>query len=172
MRILSTFACAVLLAACDVSVKNGEGDKTNQVDIRTPVGDLSVRTDASASDTGLPVYPGARPVRDDDDSGSADINIGTSLVGLRIVATKFESADTPAAVINFYKDKMKTYGEVKECSGDFDFEGEQAICKDKAGSGEIQLVAGTENQHRIVSVKERGSGSEFAVVYIHIREEV
>lgn len=173
ISLTALFAGVLLLAACDVSVQNGEGDKQKKVDISTPVGDLSVRTNVTASETGLPLYPGAKALSDDEeDGGSADVNIGTSLIGIRVIAAKFESADAPAAVIDFYKDKLKTYGEVKECRGDYDFEGEQAVCKDKAGSGEIQLVTGTEEHHRVVSVKERGTGSEFAVVYIQIREEV
>jgi hypothetical protein len=169
---IAVLAAALLTPACDVSVKGEGDDQQKNVDIKTPVGDLSVRTNVGASETGLPIYPGAQPLREDEDGGSADVNIGTPSVGLRIVAAKFESADAPPAIVEFYKDKMKAFGEVQECRGDFDFEAQRPVCKQTTGAEEIQLVTGTEDHHRIVSVKERGSGSEFAVVHIQIREEV
>jgi hypothetical protein len=44
------------------------------------------------------------------------------------------------------------------------------VCKEDLASRETQLVAGTEDSHRLVSVKPRGNGSEFAVVSIQIDE--
>ncbi len=159
------------LAACDVDVQ-GEG-KNKNVDVRTVFGDISVRSSEAGVETGLPVYPGAQPFRDaDEESESADIKMSTSFFGLHVAAAKFESTDAPQAIVDFYKDKMSTYGTVVECKGDINFEDEskQPVCKEESASSETQLVAGTEENHRLVSVKPRGGGSEFAVVSIQIDE--
>ncbi len=162
---------SLLLAACDVDVQ-GEGRDRN-VDVRTAFGDISVRTGEDGAETGLPVYPGARPLRDEDDeSESADVKVGTSFSGVHVVAAKFESNDAPQAIVDFYRDKMSAYGVVVECKGDIDFEGEpkQPVCKEESASRETQLVTGTEESHRLVSVKPRGDGAEFAVVSIQVDE--
>lgn len=171
-RFTLTMALGTLcLAACDVDVQ-GEG-KDRNVDVRTAFGDISVHTGENGPETGLPIYPGAQPVRDDEEKPeSADVNIGTSFFGVHVAAAKFESKDTPQAIVDFYKDKMSTFGPVTECKGDVDFEGEpkQPVCKEASGTREIQLVTGTEESHRLVSVKPSGDGTEFAVVSIQIDE--
>jgi hypothetical protein len=168
------FALAVALgslwiSACHVDVQD-EG-KNKNVDVRTPFGDISVRSNEAGMETGLPVYPGAQPSRDaDEKSESADIKMSTSFFGIRVMAAKFESTDAPHAIVDFYKDKMSTYGTVTECKGDIDFkdDSKQPVCKEESASQETQLVAGTEDNHRLVSVKPRGGGSEFAVVSIQM----
>ena len=121
-----------------------------------------------------PLDQGAQPVRDEGEQpGSANVNIGAGRFGVRVVAMKFESDDAPESIVDFYRNQMSTYGEVTECRGDIDFRGrsgaEQPVCDEKPSSREIQLVTGTAEQHRIVDVQPRGSGSEFAVVYIQTR---
>jgi hypothetical protein len=161
---------ALALSACDVDVH--ERGKDKNVDVRTALGDISVRTTEGGPDTGLPVYPGAQPLRDEDkEPENADIKLATSYVGVHVAAAKYESKDAPRAILDFYKDKMSSYGTVVECKGDIEFEGEpeQPVCKEDSASSEIQLVAGeSEENHRIVAVKPRGGGSEFAVVHIQI----
>ena len=159
----------LLLAACDVDVQ-GEG-KDKNLDVRTAFGEVSVHTGESGPDTGLPVYPGAQHLRDkDQDPENADIKLGTSFLGLHVAGAKFESSDAPQAILDFYRDKLSAYGTVIECKGDIVFadESEQPICKEQSASSEIHLVTGTEDNHRLVSVKPRGGGSEFAVVSIQI----
>ena len=161
----------LLLAACDVDVQ--EKGKDKNVDVRTPFGNISVRTSEDGPDTGLPVYPGAKALRDkDEEPESAEIDLGMSFVGLHVAAGKFESPDAPQAIVDFYRDKMSSYGAVVECRGDIDFEGEakEPACKEDAASEEIQLVAGTGENHRLVAVKPRGGGSEFALVSIQVDE--
>jgi len=89
---------------------------------------------------------------------------------VKVVAAKFEGDDDPEAIVDFYKKEMRSFGDVTECRGDLDFRGrpgsQRPVCREKPSSREIQLVAGTEERHRIVVVKPRGRGSEFAVVYI------
>jgi hypothetical protein len=163
-----------LLAACEAKVNENQQSDDKDVDLRSPIGNLSVKTSMDVPDTGLPVYPGATLLKDDEDDGdSADVNISSPFFGLRVVAAEFASDDEPQKVIEFYRNEMKSYGDVVECRGNIDFEGgdsgQKAVCKDQA-TREVQLVAGTEENHRLIAVKPRGSGTEFAMVYIDARE--
>ena len=164
----------VLLGGCAVDVHEEQRGDQKLVDIRTPVGAMTVNTNVEAPATGLPVYPGARPLQDGDDPRSANVSIGSSLFDLSVVAAKFESDDAPDRIIEFYRREMATYGAVTECRGDIDFKGgpgaQRPVCRGR-GSREIQLVAGTSERHRLVSIKPRRGGSEFAVVYIQTRGE-
>jgi hypothetical protein len=164
--------CAAVLPAvgCFEVRKGGPDDKT-RVDVLTPLGDLSVRTDVEAPDTGLPVYPGSRPVRKGDhEPDNAEVRIGAGFFGLDVIAAKFESDADPAAIVDFYKNEMRSYGDVTECHGNIDFRGRRGarkpICKQGWGSRAVQLVVGTEEHHRLVSVEPRSRGAEFAVVSI------
>jgi hypothetical protein len=160
------------LAACSIDVSEDDTPGRKDVDIRTPVGAMSVETGVDV-ETGLRVFPGAEPLQERDAPESANVNIGTSLFGLKVAAAKFESDAEPSTILDFYRGEMRTYGTVTECRGDVDFRGpgrnRQPVCEEDRGGDEIQLVVGTEGRHRLVSVKPRGAGSEFAVVYIQTR---
>lgn len=155
-------------------VTEGHSGESSEVDIRFPAGKVSVRSEADARATGMPVYPGARPARDRDEQESAHVNIGTAWFGVKVVAAKFESSDAPQRVLDFYKNEMKTYGRVTECRGDVDFKvmngTKQPVCEEtRSSSTDVELIAGTEERQRIVAVKPRGSGSEFSLVYVETR---
>jgi len=135
---------------------------------------VNVHRDDVPPDTGLPVYPGAQVAHGRNGTPeNADVHIGSPLFGgVNVVAATFEHDDAPQVIVDFYRDKLKAYGEVTECHGNVDFRRRsgvrRAVCKERpwTNEGEVQLVAGTEARHRIVVVKPRGSGSEFSVVYI------
>lgn len=165
---LSTLLAAVLpLSACTVDVRNEEAGERTEVDVRSPVGTVSVRTDIDARDTGLAVYPGAVPRRGgNNEPESANVSVGGPWFGVKVVAASFDSDDAPEKVLEFYRSEMKAHGDVVECRGDVDFRGDRLVCREDASSREVQLAAGTEERHRIVHVEPRGSGSEFALVYL------
>jgi hypothetical protein len=172
IRVLVRLAVGVALllpvTACGIDVREAEQGK--DVDIRTPVGALSVRTDVKSPDTGLPVYPGAQPFRGNGrDSENADVRVASSWFGVKVVAAQYESGDVPDKVLDYYRQEMKVYGEVTECRGEVDFRNGRPVCKERGRSRDIQLVTGTEERQRIVVVKPRGSGSEFALVYVDTR---
>lgn len=156
---------ALLCVSCSVDVREQGRDRTD-VDIRTPAGDISVRANRDAVDTGLPIYPGATALRDDDDSGGADVNIGAFGFGLKVTAAKFESPDGPEAILGFYRHAMESYGAVTECQGDIDFRRGRPICRSRGFKPETHLVVGTEDNHRIAVVVPRGPRSEFALVRV------
>jgi len=159
---------ALVLAAACVVVREEEDGKTTRVDISTPVGALAARTGESTGDTGLPVYPGAQLSRDGEngDDERANVSIGTPWFGLHVIAAEYESAEPPEQVLDFYRERMKTFGAVLECRGDVNFKNGRPECRSQPFSKDVQLLAGAEERHRIVSVKPRGEGSEFALVSI------
>ncbi len=165
------FSALLPLAACGVDVQDAEQGKN--VEIKSPVGDLSVRTDVKNPDTGLPVYPGAQPLRHDREPESADVNISSKWFGVKVIAANYESDDTQDKILDFYRQEMKAFGAVTECRGDVDFQGgpgaRRPVCKERPSSRDVQLVTGTEERQRVVSVKPRGNGSEFALIYVNTR---
>lgn len=177
---------AVLLAGCVVSThkdRNAEGSENKDVDIRTPLGSLSVRQTADAKDTGLALYPGATPKKDSDHEGGANVNISSSLFGVKVVAVKFQSDDSPEKIMGFYRKEMGRYGKVVECTGGFNLNfhprekhdrDAEVTCNSNERSDSSykqELKVGTENNQRIVAVKPSGKGSEFALVYVRAHDD-
>src|SRR6266700_3374791 len=107
----------LLLAGCSVNVKKQQNGEDKQVDINTPVGGIHVSKDANVADVGLAVYPGARLKQkgSDGEEKSANVNISGFGFGLKVVALEYESSDSPAKLVDFYKDQLKRYGKVLEC---------------------------------------------------------
>jgi hypothetical protein len=172
MLTLVLAASAVVLAiGCGIDVHEAERGKS--VDIKSPLGDVSVRTDVKNPDTGLPVYPGAQPLREHGEHESANVNVDSRWFGVKVIAAKYESDDAQDRILEFYRREMKTYGTVTECRGDVDFRGgpgaRRVVCKDRPSSDDVHLVTGTEDRQRVVAVKSRGTGSEFSLVYVNTR---
>lgn len=167
-------ALALPITACDIDVQKEEVDGKTKVDITSPVGNVSVRTNVETPDTGLAVYPGAEPLRgDEDEPESADVTVGNSMFGVKVLAARFESSDDTGKIIDFYRNELKAYGDVTECRGDIDFRGRREarrpVCREKPFERDLQLLAGPEDQQHIVSVKPRGDRTEFALVYVQTR---
>jgi hypothetical protein len=177
-RLLSAAIALIftLLASCSVTTHEKDNGKKDDVDIKTPFGSLSVRegsTDVKA--TGLALYPGARPRKDSgDDHQSANVNISSSLFGLKVVALKFESNDSPDKVLAFYRKEMGKFGKVVDCTGSFGmnyhrYDKDAEVTCDGHDSGhdyKEELKVGTENNQRVMAVKPTANGSEFALVYV------
>jgi hypothetical protein len=196
LAVLVALAMA-MLAGCSINEQKSADNKNNKVDIKTPFGEMhvddsknkkvdiqtpfgkmKVNTDVDVKDTGFPVYPGATPApRDEHDSNSANVNISSGSFALKVVAVKFESDDPPDKVLAFYRDKVKAYGgKFLECRGvsievhaDYkDNDEKELSCgNDSHHSDSTELKAGTPDRQHIVSVKSRGNGSEFALVYVN-----
>src|SRR5687768_17201379 len=111
-------ACFALLPiGCGLDVREDESGGRADVEVRTPVGGVSVRTNGEIPDTGLPAYPRARASRDDD-SGNADVRVSLPFVDVKVAASNFEHDDAPEAILAFYRTEMRKYGDVVECRGD------------------------------------------------------
>jgi hypothetical protein len=167
----------VLLPACSVNVKKEQDGQDKQVDVRTPLGGIHVSKEASATDVGLVVYPGAHlKTKDSDgDDKSANVNISAFGFGLKVVALEYQSDDAPSKVLSFYRDQLKKYGTVLECHTEhFDLDTDvrdshegshELTCSGSSGSN-VELKVGTKENQHIVAVRPDGKGSSFSLVYV------
>ena len=175
---------ALVLAGCGTHItttKNGE--KPGKVDIESPFGSLHVRSEVDPKETGLAVYPGSHP-KHDKDADSANVNISSSMFGVKVVVAAFQSDDPPEKVADFYSKDIKRYGPVLHCktsgsqlwhksdSDELGCEhGEVKDVKAAIGSGGVELKAGTKGNQHIVALKPHGSGTEYAIVYVSTHGE-
>ena len=179
--VLAVAALFLLVAGCSINVKKNESGEDKKVDIDTPFGGIHVNNEADVRDTGLPVYPGARPKpkENSDDEKSANVNISTSAFGLKVVALEYQSSDRPDQVAAYYRNELKKYGNVLEChphgrgyqatdaaNGDHS---EELKCEDDNRGQTIELKSGTKSNQHIVSIDPRDNGSDFALVFVRMR---
>ena len=181
---LSTSVCALalflsLLLACSINVKKEKDGEEKQVDISSPIGGIHVRKDATAADTGLPVYPGAKLKEKDSDGSdkSANVNISGFGYGLRVVALEYASDDPPAKVVSYYQDQLKKYGNVLVChtthldvntdmkGSSHNKDSDDLTCEGSSGTN-VELKVGTKENQHIVAVEPEGKGSSFSLVYV------
>jgi hypothetical protein len=176
-------AAGLTLSACSVNVKKGNHEDDQNVDIKTPVGDLHVGKDVDPHDTGLPVYPGARKKdkkgNGEDNGGS--VNIATSFFGVKVAALEYTSDDPPAKVADFYRDQLKKrFGSLLEChtskhGSDFnvnidkdDKQSDKNKCEEDGGNN-IELKVGPDDNQHIVAIEPRDKGTDFSLVYVQTR---
>jgi len=106
------------LAGCRVHVDKDSNGKEKTVQVDTPFGGVHVNTDqVSASDLGLPLYPGAESVRGDDKHKSADVHLGFGEWQLRVRAVSYATPDSQDKVAEFYKKALGRFGDVITCEG-------------------------------------------------------
>jgi hypothetical protein len=178
-----TFLALIALSGCSISTSKDKTGQDKDVDIRTPLGSISVHNgESDPRATGLSPYPGAQLKKNSGDhDSSANVNISSSFFGVKVVALKYQSSDSPDKVLGFYRKEMAKYGKVLDCTGGFNMSFHQhrsgdseVTCDAHSGSGHEyneELKVGTENNQRIVAVRPSGSGSEFALVYVRASDE-
>ncbi len=116
--LITGLSLAVGVAGCRVHVDKGNNGEEKNVQVDTPFGGVHVNTDeVSASDLGLPAYPGAHQFKGDDDHKSADIHMGFGQWQLRIRAVSYATTDSQDKVAAFYKKALARYGDVLTCQG-------------------------------------------------------
>jgi hypothetical protein len=186
MRRSIVFITAVLVLALPAVAQDSD-QKDKSFDVRSSVGDLHVGPDADAKRAGLPLFPGARLVHDENGS---PLNFGllTENFGMKLVVAKYESDDAPEKVISYYRGKLKKYGTVLECHSQKQDDGVQ-VHSDSAQSGGknsgdkeltcdqnsgpvTELKVGTDDNQHIVAIEPRDSkGCTFSLVYLHSRKD-
>ena len=134
---------------------------------------------ATAKEVGLPVYPGAKPHKDEkDDSGAVQMGIWGGSFGFKLAVMKMESNDAPEKIAEFYKKALGRYGTVLNCSEP----SPKASGKDKSGSsnklecdddkpekGGLVFKAGTKEKQHVVGIQPNGQGALFQLVYVEAR---
>ncbi len=176
--LLSLALAMLLLAGCTVHESGSKEAGNEKVDIKTPFGSLKVDTQADVADTGLPVFPGAvRKPKGDHDNDSANVNISSDIFGVKVAVVQFQTDQPPQKVLDFYKDKLKSYGNILECrdseyvsiTHDRSKSTDDALTCGKDHGDAVELKVGTKERQRIVAVKPSGPGSEFSLVYVETR---
>jgi hypothetical protein len=173
LRRLTPALCLAFL----VSPLFAQQSEDKPFDVRSSMGDLHVGKDADARKAGLPLYPGARR-RHEDDNEPLNFGLLTESIDLKLVVAKYESDDTPAKIIDFYRGKLKKYGKVLECHshddhssdvGDEKQDSKELKCEGDNTGPVTELKAGVENDQHIVAVEPQANGkpTEFAIVYVH-----
>jgi hypothetical protein len=179
---LGGLALALGVAGCSVHVDKGADGKEKKVQIDTPFGGVHVNTDqTSAADLGLPVYPGAEPVTDDDKHKSADVHLGFGEWQLRVKVVSYSSPDSREKVAAFYKNALTRFGDVITCNGNSPVgtptaTHEGLTCEDNSKNGNVQLddhdfkqdfqlKAGSKRHQHIVGFEDsKGGRTRFALV--------
>jgi hypothetical protein len=168
--------------------KDANGDEKN-VQVDTPFGGVHVNTDqTSAADLGLPVYPGAQPIKGDDKHKSADVHLGFGEWELRVRAVSYGTTDSQDKVTAFYKKAMGKYGDVIICQGhtavgapgstsqgltcsdDGSAKGVKIDRKDyMSGDESLELKAGSKRHQHIVGFEDPKDGqTRFALVALDL----
>jgi hypothetical protein len=176
------------MSGCRVHVDKDANGKEKNVQVDTPFGGVHVNTDQiTASDLGLPVYPGADVVRDKDHDKSADVNMGFGEWTLRVRAVNYASADSQDKVTAFYKKALGRYGDVITCQGHAPVgtpvaTSEGLTCNDEGNQGNVkiddkdfgshgglQLKAGSKRHQHIVGFQDPEDGkTRFALVALDL----
>ena len=136
---------------------------------------------ATPKDVGLPVYPGAKPHKDDkDDSPSVKMGLWGSTFGFKLAVMKMDSNDAPEKIADYYKKALAKYGPVLNCSeataktnaNDDHRSSKQLDCgDDKPEKGGLLFKAGTKEKQHIVGIQQDGPGTIFQLVYVEARSD-
>ncbi len=187
--LLAGLVALYLIAGCRVQVDKGANGEDKNVKVDTPFGGVHVNTDqTTAADLGLPVYPGAQTVSDDDKHKSADVHLGFGEWELRVRAVSYGTADKQDQVIAFYKKALGRYGDVITCKGNTpvgmpvatsegltcaDDKGDAKVKIDRSDYGSssdaLELKAGSKRHQHIIGFEEPRDGqTRFAMVALDL----
>ena len=181
-------ALLAVLAGCRVQVDKGSNGEDKNVKVDTPFGGVHVNTNqTTAADLGLPAYPGAQTVADDDKHKSADVHLGFGEWELRVRAVSYSSPDKQDQILAFYKKALGRYGEVITCQNNAAVgtpvaTSEGLTCDEqhgakvqvdqgdyRLGKGSLELKAGSKRHQHIVGFESPRDGqTRFALVALDL----
>jgi len=181
MCLLAGLVLVVWISGCRVNVQKGANGEDKNVQVDTPFGGVHVNTNnVTASDLGLPVYPHATQVQDDDNSKSADVHMGFGEWQLRVRVISFTSQDPQDKVEAFYKKALGRYGPVITCQDNTPVgtpiaTPEGLTCADDkkhtnvdVGNG-LQLKAGSKHRQHIVGFDApKGGNTRFTLISLDL----
>jgi hypothetical protein len=186
--VLTALALAVGISGCRIHVDKDANGQEKNVQVDTPFGGVHVNTNQiTASDLGLPVYPGAEIVKDNDHDKSADVNMGFGEWSLRVRAVNYSTSDSRDKVTAFYKKALGRYGDVITCQGNSPVgtptaTSEGLTCADEGHHGSVQvngrdfsankgfeLKAGSKRHQHILGFEDSSNGkTRFALVALDL----
>jgi hypothetical protein len=184
---LGALGATLVLSGCMIEKHHHKGDGNDDVSVRTPLGGVDVKHDASAGSLGLPVYPGATLDKDDkkDDSSSANVHIGFGAWQFHVEAISYRTSDPEPKVEAFYRGPLAHYGTVitcrdgrpvqppnitdqgLNCSDKRDIHGAQANFNFD-NSGDLELRTGSPRHQRIVSLTSDAGGTHIKLVQLDL----
>jgi hypothetical protein len=176
------------MAGCRIQTEKGPNGEDKKVQIDTPFGGIHVNTDqTTAADLGLPVYPGATQVMDDDHHKSADVQMGFGEWQLKVKAVSYQTTDSQDKVTAFYKKALGRFGNVITCQGNASvgtpaITSEGLTCEEdkspkvqidqgnySVGKGNLELKAGSKRHQHIVGFENPKEGkTRFALVALDL----
>jgi hypothetical protein len=180
-------------AGCRVRVDKDANGQEKTVQVDTPFGGVHVNTDqVSASDLGLPAYPGAQQVKDNGKNKSADVHMGFGEWQLRVRVVNFETPDSRDQVTAFYKKALGRFGDVITCEnktpvGTPTVTAEGLTCADDGNGGQhfkfnnkdysqsdgFQLKAGSRHHQHIVGFENSDNGkTKFALIALDLPTDI
>ena len=186
--LLTGVVLLAVIAGCRVQVEKGKNGEDKNVKVDTPFGGVHVNTDqTTAADLGLPAYPGAQTVADNEKHKSADVHLGFGEWELRVRAVSYSTPDKQDQVLAFYKKALARYGEVITCQnkaavGTPVATSEGLTCDEdhgakvqvdqgdySLGKGSLELKAGSKRHQHIVGFESPKNGqTRFALVALDL----
>ena len=138
---------------------------------------VNISEKATAGDVGLPLYRGASPyVSEGNDSSAVSMGFKMGSIGPKLIVASYQSPDGAEKVAAFYKEALKKYGPVLDCSDPREQEKTPTksglTCdSDSSGSSKdaFKFKAGKKDEQRIVAIQTRGSKTTFSLVYLNIK---
>ena len=151
---VALFAAAVYAWAAPAlsGQEEGKDQEKNGIVLKTPSGGFEVSGTVKASQTGLPAYPGARPMADSDkDSGNLTFSLSREgKPDVHFLVAKLETADSVGQVRAFYEKKLG-------------HRVTKFVEKDKDGSMVFEMKL-SENSGRFVGIKSHDGMTEIDLV--------
>ncbi len=170
--------CAALGVVALVSASSARAGEGRGAQDKDGAG-VTFSKQATPKEVGVPVYPGAKPHKDEkDDSPSVQMGLWGGSFGFRLAVMKMESSDAPEKIAEFYKKALAKYGTVLNCSdgsqkSDAKDQGRSSnkleCDDDKPEKGGLVYKAGTKEKQHVVAIQPNGTGSLFQLVYVEAR---
>ena len=146
---------------------------------------INIVDKASAAQTGLSVYPGAKPVeKSQKDDSDANIDFSFGGYGLKVVVVRLQTEDAPDKVAAFYRNDLARYGAVIDCSDpqaprakpsnkdrEEDEEDDRILCKkNESKKNAITYRVGTRRNQRVASIESQGGLTRIHLVRVEVRK--
>ncbi|MGF7179412.1 hypothetical protein [Tunturiibacter psychrotolerans] len=150
--------------------------------------ELHANSHITARDIGLPAYPGATLLKDDDNSSSVDLGVTFGDFHFKMMVANYLTGHSPTEVLAFYRKSLSHYGEVLECDhgkpvGSVTATRSGLTCADDEG-GHVQvndskdssngheLRAGSPLRYRLVGIdKPKDGATHFGLVYLELPKD-